>query len=203
MQQRLGLIWEEADVGQAARRGHRFERLALGAVADDRDRQPLPRPQPVGGLDQDIEVLRQADVARVHQHEAIGEAVLAGEGVVLGPGHDRLAVGPVVNHVHARRVRALFLDQPAAHAIAERDNRVGVAQQITVDSIERPIDPAVAEVFEQRRDLGKDVLADEYEPRPGATRRPQRGETDDRRIGQRDDHVGRPTAKLAAVAAPK
>src|SRR5581483_7649788 len=44
-----------------------------------------------------IEVLRMADVAGVHDDEAVGEPVLPGPGVVLGRGLDRLRVDPVRN----------------------------------------------------------------------------------------------------------
>ena len=59
------------------------------------------------------------------------------------------------------------------------------------------------EVLEQRRDLGKDVLAEEDEARAGPPRRPQRRQADDRRIGQRHDDVRAADAKLAATAAER
>ncbi len=173
VQQRLGLIREEADVGRGRARppsprarGAWSRRRRSAIVSRSR------RPQPVGRLDQHLEVLRQADIARVHHHEPIDESVRAREGVVLRPGHDRLAVGPVVDDVHARRIGALFLDQPAAHAIAERDDRVGLAEQIPVDAIERRVHRAALEILEQRRDLRKDVLAEIHEARAGAPRGP-------------------------------
>ena len=63
-------------------------------------------------------------------------------------------------------------------------------QQVPVDAIERGVDGAVLKVLEQRRDFGKDVLAEKHEARAGPPRGPERGEADDRRIGQRDDDVG-------------
>ena len=190
VQQRLRLIRKEADVLQAAFRRHPLEQRALRSVADDGDGQPLLRSQPIGRLDEHLEVLREPDVAGVHDDEAVGETVLARERVVLRPGDDRLAVGPVVDDVDARRVRAFFLDEPPPHPIAERDDRVGVPQQIAVDAIERRVHGAVLKVLDQHRDLRKDVLAEEHEARAGAPRRPQRRQPENRRIGQRDDDVG-------------
>ena len=92
--------------------------------------------------------------------------------------------------MHPRRIGAFLLDQPPAHAIAERDDRIGLAEQVPVDAIERRVDRGVLEVLEQRRDFRKDVLAEKDEARAGAARGPQRGEPDNRRIGQRDDDVG-------------
>ena len=41
MQEGFGLIRQEADVGEAARRRDRLERTALGSVSDDRDCESL------------------------------------------------------------------------------------------------------------------------------------------------------------------
>ena len=66
----------------------------------------------------------------VHHDEPVDEAVRAGERVVLRPRHDGLAVRPVVDDVDARRIRAFFLDQPPPHAVAERDDSIGVPEQV-------------------------------------------------------------------------
>ena len=125
----------------------------------------------------------------MHQHELVLEPVRAGKGVVLHARGDGVAVGPVVNHVHAVGRRALLLDQAPLHPIAERDNRVGLADQPPVDPIQRAIDGRVMKIFEQRRDFRKDVFAQKDKPRTGPPRRPERGQAENRRIGQRDDDV--------------
>ena len=118
------------------------------------------------------------------------QAVLARERVVLGPGRNRVAVGPVVDDRDPRRIGPFFVDQPAPHPVAERDDRVGIAQQVAVDPIERAVDERVVEILEQRGDFGKNVLAQEHEPRAGAPSGKTRRETENRRIGQRHDDVG-------------
>ena len=88
------------------------------------------------------------------------------------------------------RIGALLLDEAAAHPVAERDDAVRAAEEIPVDAIERGVDGAILKVLEQRRNLGKDVLAEKHEARARPPRGPERGKADNRRIGQRDDDVG-------------
>ena len=108
--------------------GHRFERR--GAWIRRRRSQSVSRSfdrsRSAASIEH-VEVLRQADVARVHQDEAIGEPVLACKRVVLRSGDDGVAVGPVVDDVDPSRIGALLLDQAAPHAVAERDDAVGAA----------------------------------------------------------------------------
>ena len=189
VQQRLGLVGKEPDVRQAAPGRHLLERLTPGAIADDRHDQPFPGLQPRRRLDEQVEVLREADVARMHQDEPIAQAVRARERVVLGSGRDGLAVRPVVNDVDAVGVGALLLDQPPLHAVAERDDGVGFAEQIPVDAVERAVDRLVVEVLEERRHFRKDVLAQEHEARARPARRPERRQAENRRIGQRHHDV--------------
>jgi hypothetical protein len=133
---------------------------------------------------------RHPHIARVHQHEAVAETVFARERIVLRPRNDGLAVGPVVNHRHARGIGAFFLDEAASHPIAQRDDGVGLAQQVAVDAVERAIHQIIVKIVEQRRHLREDVLAEKHEAGAGAPRRPTRGQPDNRRIGQRHDDVG-------------
>ena len=129
MQGVLGLVRQEADVREIAPGHFRFEPRAPGAVSDDRNRQALFRPQQIRGRDQDVEILRHPDVARVHHDEPIDEAHRARERIVLGPGPDQLAVSPVVDDVHARRIGTLLGDEAFPHAIPEGDDRVGFARE--------------------------------------------------------------------------
>jgi hypothetical protein len=78
---------------------------------------------------------------------------------------NQLAVGPVVDDVHPRRIGALFVDEPLAHALANRDDGVGVAQQRAIQPIERAVHERIVEIVEQLRDFRKDVLAEEHESR--------------------------------------
>ena len=57
--------------------------------------------QPLGRGKGDIEILRQPDIAGVHDDEPIVEAVLTAEKVGLPAGNDRVAVGPVVDDMDA------------------------------------------------------------------------------------------------------
>jgi hypothetical protein len=136
VQERLWLIGKEADVLKAAIRRHPLEQRALRAVADDGNGQPLLRAESIGCLDEDFQVLREPDVTRVHDDEAVGESVLARERAVLRTGDDGLAVRPVVDDMDAGRVRAFFLDQPPPHPIAKRDDCIGVPEQVAVDAIQ-------------------------------------------------------------------
>src|SRR5262249_4480940 len=112
------------------------------------------------------------------------------ERVVFRPRRDGVAVGPVVDDRHARLVGALLLDEAPPHAIAERDDGVGLAQEKTIDAIQRAIHEVAVEVAEERRDLRKYVFAQEHEPCAGAARGPARRQAEDRRVGQRHDDVG-------------
>src|ERR1043166_415013 len=58
-----------------------------------------------------------------------------------------------------------------------------------VDPIEGPVDRRVVEVFEERGDFRKDILAEKHEARARPSCRRQRRQAENRRIGQRDDDV--------------
>ena len=128
VQQRLGLVREEADVGRG--RAPRAIASSAGASAPSptiANRQPLLRPQPVGRVDQHVEVLRQADIARVHhaRTDRRGRA-RARRRCPSGPGTIASQSAQLWMTCTRAGIGALFLDQPAPHAVAERDDRVGV-----------------------------------------------------------------------------
>ncbi len=145
-------------------------------------------------MQDDLEVLREPDVAGVQHDKTVHEAVLARERVVTRARPHRGAVGPVVNHGDLRRVRALPLDEPPLHRVAERDDPCGLPHEKSIHLGQRVVDDAAAKILEEHGDFRKDVLAQKHErhTRPGGCRK--RGETDDRRIGQRHHDVGPPDA---------
>ena len=192
MQQRLRLVRKEAHVGEAARR--RPSLRARGAwIRRRRSRsvsRSFDRSRSAASIEH-VEVLRQADVARVHQDEAIGEAVLARERVVLRSGDDRVAVGPVVDDVDPRRIGALLLDQAAAHPVAERDDaRRRCRSRYRLMRSSAALTARFWKSSSSVATSGKMSSQRNTKRAPVAPRGPERGKADNRRIGQRDDDVG-------------
>ena len=174
------------------RRGrHLLQRLAPRAVADDGDDEPLPA---TSAAPRRRRAHRGSATGRrcpeCISDEPVGQAVRARERVVLGPRRDGLAVGPVVDHVHARSGRRPS-PRPGAASCGRRARRSASASRSRCRLMRSSarLTVVVVKVLEQRRHLRKDVLAQEHEPRAGAARGPQRGEADDRRIGQRHHDV--------------
>ncbi len=94
-----------------------------------------------------------------------------------------------MDDVHPRRLRALFVDEPLAHALANRDDGVGVAQQRAIQPIERAVHEPVMESSSSCATSGKTSSQRNNESRARPPRGRQRQASDDRWIGQRHDDV--------------
>ena len=126
VQQLFWLIGKEPEVRQAPHLAGTGERRSLHSIADDREHDIRPAAQPIGGLDDHLQVLRRADISRVHDDELVDQAVRPSERVVARGRRDRFAVGPVMNGGDARWVGAFFFDKTALHPRADRHDEVGV-----------------------------------------------------------------------------
>ena len=110
----------------------------------------------------------------------------------FGPGTIAEQSAQFGNDVDPAAGRRPCLDQPLAHRLAQRDDAVGRAHEKAIDALRaRAFDRVAVEVLEQPRHLRKHVL----ERNTNSARRSGgpaqiRGQADDRRIGQRHDHVG-------------
>ena len=106
------LIGEEPDARDFEPLGKVDSRGMAGARADHDDVQIVQVAKERSRAHERLDVLGMADVARVHDHEACIETVLARPAVVPGLRGDAVGVDPVLDHPHAIRSRALLL-QPA------------------------------------------------------------------------------------------
>ena len=118
----LGRERQERDVRQAQVAAARASSRALFTPSpDEHDLNIRNVPEQRRRVDDRLETLRQSDVARVHHDELVGEPVRFGKRVALGAGRDRGRVRPIRNDRRALGRRALVLDQPLPHRLAERD----------------------------------------------------------------------------------
>ena len=132
----------------------------------------------------------EPDIAGVHDDERLGQAVGERPRIPLRPGDDGRAVRPVVDDRDAAGISMLAGHEPIPHRLADRHDAVRPGDEQARDALEQAIDPLAPEVAEETRHLGEHVLAQEDEARARAARAGERGQADDRRIRQRDDHVG-------------
>ena len=138
--------------------------------------------------DQLVEVLGVPDVARVHDHEAAVEPGVARPLVLLGLRCDRRGVDPVRDHDHTLGRRALC-DQPLAHPLSDRHDRVRSTQVEADEGSERRDHQWVRQPPELGRDLGEDVLADHQQRHASPTSDQEAEIADDRRIGHAEHEV--------------
>ena len=191
VQQRLRLIRKEADVGQPARRGHRLERVRASRRRRRSRSSAAPSTQPIGGVDR----ARRGSATAPTLPECIttnwsARPCSRANALSFGAGDDRVAVGPVVDDVHARRVGALLLDQPALHrdrrarrcasACASRYRLMRSSARLTGALWKSSSSARLPERCPRSRNTKRAPVR-----RAGRERR----QADDRRIGQRDDDV--------------
>ena len=145
-----------------------LEIRALHPVAHDGDDDVGRCGEPRGGIDEDVEILGEADIAGVHDDERLGQAVGERPRIALRPGDDGRAIRPVVDDRDAAGVGVLAGHEPLPHRLAHRHDAVRARDEPARDAVEQPIDPLAPEVAEEARHLGKHVLAEVDEARAGA-----------------------------------
>ena len=160
-----------------------------GAEADHHDPQRFEVAQERRCADERVEILRMADVARVHDDEPIVELVLGRPGVRARPGGQLGGVHPVRDHRDAIGGSA-FLLEPLLHRVADRHDAVGAAQVERHEPAERTEDERLLEPLDTLGDLREHVLADDEERNPEATRDDEPDVADDRRVGHAEHEVG-------------
>jgi hypothetical protein len=104
--------------------------------------------------DERVEILRVADVPRVHDDEPPGQPVLARPWVVAGHRVNARHVHPVRYHTNPLGPDT-FLLEPLPHRVPDRNNPVGRAQRRVDQHTEHADDHRVAEAAELDRNLGK------------------------------------------------
>ena len=111
------LVRDERDVRQAVLQNVFLETRLDRALAHEGEGHVVAALERSDHLDQVLQVVVQPDVAGVHDDEFSCQAVALLEGpharMVLGQGHERLVVGPVVDHGGLRHV-------PPAEALRQR-----------------------------------------------------------------------------------
>ena len=141
-------------------------------------------------LHQALELLAQAEVARVEDDEAVGEPERLGHRVPLRLGAEDGAIRPVVNDRHLARVGPLSVDQPPRHRLAHGDDGRRLPEQHSIHAVEGPVDALAPEVVEEPGHLREDVLAQEDERHPPASGPGKRRQPEDRRIREAHHDVG-------------
>ena len=146
--------------------------------------------EPAGGLDRLGEAVGQAEVARIHDHELVGQSEHGPERVPLaGEGIDLVAAGPdgdLGDPVAADPLRG----DPVGHVGAEDDDLVGLA----IGQVAQPGEPGDDRVpprHPPQRDagVGVEVHAPVDMPRPLQAAEHGADQADDRRRGERGHHV--------------
>jgi hypothetical protein len=125
----------------------------------------------------------------MHHHELVGQPLPARERIVFRARNDRGRVGPTWNDGRARGRSALVLDQPALHGLAKGDIHRRAPDEKLVHALQRGVHRRAAEIREQRRHLGEQVVERHHERRSMPLASEPGCESDDRRIGQRHEHV--------------
>ncbi len=164
------------------------------AEAGDHDAEVVAVPQERRGAHEAVEILRMADVARMHDDEPPVEAVLLGPGVVARLRRDRACVDPVRDHAQALGRRTLGLE-PLPHRLADRDDPVRATEVRADEPAEDSDHRRIPKSIELRRDLREDVLADDEHRRADALADEHAEVSDDRRIGHAEHEIGRRTAQ--------
>ena len=182
------MVTEEAHLLDLEQPGQRLELVTPGAAADEHDAEVVEVAQERAGTDERVEVLRVADVSRVHDREPCREAVRGRPRVVARLRGDAGGVDPVRDYPEALGSGALLL-QAAPHRLADRDDPVGAAQVERDERAEHADDEAALEPLDRDGDLGEDVLADHEQRHPEPPRGQQRDVADDRRVGHAEDEV--------------
>jgi hypothetical protein len=104
--------------------------------ADHHEAQPVEIPQEGRCAYEQVEVLRVADVPRVHDDERVRKLVLPRPRVVLRRRLQLVRVDPVRDHLDAVAAHTL-LDQAPPHRLADHDDAVRPAQADPDEQIER------------------------------------------------------------------
>src|SRR5207253_565418 len=143
LRQRLArLVAETVHATGLQHLGERLDVLEPRTRADGDDREILQIAKERRGADENVEVLRVSDVARVHDDEAAGKPVLERPRIFVRLRMNRVAVDPVRYHFDAAGARTLRLE-PAAHRVADRDDAVG-APQVEADQLPQQLDQRLA-----------------------------------------------------------
>ena len=141
------------------------------------------------GADERLDVLGVADVARVHDDEAVVEPLLAGPVVRRRLRRDPAGVDPVLDHAHALGRRSLLL-QALAHRLADRHDPVCPAEVGLDHQPQEADEERILEPLQLDGDLGEDVLGDDDKRDAEPARHDEADVADHRRVGQREDDVG-------------
>ena len=167
----------------------RSRRRVAGARADHDEVQIVQVAEKRARSDQRLHVLGVADVARVHDDEALVQTISARPDVVPRLRGDAIRVDPVLDHAHAIGSRALLL-QSAPHRLPDRDDPV-CTPQVGLDHEPQQADQErVLEALELDCDLGEDILGDDDERDAEPPGDDEPDVTDHRRVGERQHHVG-------------
>src|SRR5262252_7867052 len=91
------LVGQEANVREAAFLGKRLEPALLPSVPHEQEHH-VARPQTIRREDDRLEIVREAEVARIEDDEWVDEPMFAGKPALrLGKRTDERLVGPVVD----------------------------------------------------------------------------------------------------------
>src|SRR5438105_3167770 len=121
------LVVEEAHGVRLQPLGELDELGAPRSSADDHHRKVFEVAEERRRADENVEVLRVADVARVHHDELVDEPVLASPFVLPWLRNDGRGVDPVGDDRDPLRLRSLLL-QPPPHSLSDRDDAVGTTK---------------------------------------------------------------------------
>ena len=163
-----------------------------GAEADDHDLEPVEVSQQNGGAYQRLEILCVADVARVHDDEAVDEVVgLRAQALsrgcgVISSGSTQFGITTI------RSARCALRDEPGAHRLADRDDAVGPPQVRAHDPPERSDRHWIRESPELLCRFREHVLADDDERHAEATGHRETDGADHRRVGHAEHDVRPP-----------
>ena len=172
-------------------------------VADEEEDDVGAVAEPSRGLQELVEAMRQAEVARVHRDELVRHPERLAERVpVAREGIDLVAAAPDGDRDHAVGADPLGHD-PVGHVGAEDHHRVGLA----VDEVAQPLQPGDDRVAgrhppQRQAGVGVQVHAPVDVPRPLEPAEQRADQADDRRRRQGGDHVepgqGRASARALA-----
>ena len=199
--QRLGqplarLVRQEAYVVESEARGQPHHLSSSRTQPHDQDDEVFEIAQAVGGADERVEILRVADVSRMHDDELAGEAVLRRPRVVVRLRANLRDVDPVRDHPDPLR-RSAFRLEARPHRLADGDDAVRAPQVERHRAAKRRDHERVSQPPERGRNLREHVLADDDERRSMPPRDEDRHRAEHRRIGHAQDDVRVPCGEAA------
>jgi hypothetical protein len=171
---RLGLIVGEANVGEAL--GLRLQRRAARTAAIHDEHHVAAIDELARRADDEVERLRQADVAGVHDDGLVAHAELAPVGRAPVERRDGLRVDEVGDGTHLLALTGRQLGgDVVAQVVREHRDGVGDAVAELLQTAGRGDDGRVGDGSELDGDVGKDVLDVEHERGAAHLRHPPAG----------------------------